>query len=130
MATAKRLETRGNLDAAAEYRKSAARTYRFTGELKKSREQYSLAAGIHEKAAAINEKEGYIGLAALNMERAGALYNELSNRDKAKECYSKAIALNGQYLMRQERSDPHHDGVFERDSIARLMRMAKEADKL
>jgi tetratricopeptide (TPR) repeat protein len=127
---AKRLENRGNLESAAEWRIKAARTYKFTEDAKSSVEQYLLAAGLYEKIATMNEKSGYNGHAAFNMERAGDLYSELLNRDKTKECYSKAIELSNLYLMRRQEADPNYMDVFERSNISRLMRKVGEADKI
>ena len=120
--TAKRLEARGNLESAVDWRENAASTYNRVGDTQKRDEQHLLAAVICEKIAATNEKDGYIGHAAYYMERAEKLYNHLSDRDKAEECYSKAIALSERYIKESELRDPKYISTEERDKITGLMR--------
>jgi len=128
--TANGLETRGNLDAATNWRSSAARMYRFMGDIEKSREQYAIAAGLYEKMAAAEEKKGYIGHAAFYLEIAGGLHNNLRNKDKAKESYSKAAKLTEQNLEVRKREDPEYIDTLDRDRIADLMRKVEGADKI
>ena len=99
-------------------------------DTRKSREQYSLVAALYEKMAAAEEKKGYVGHAAFYLEMAGGLYNDLRNKDKAKECYSKAAKLAEQNLEARKLADTDYIDTGDRDRIAELLRKAENADRI
>ena len=127
VATAKRLETRGNLEAAVVWRERAAKTYGFIDDKENQREQYLLIAGIRERIATMNERRGgSTGWAAFQLEQAGEMYINLLDKEKAKGCYSKAIELHRKVWSQNSGSFD----VMRSNSLERLMRKVEEVGRL
>lgn len=124
--TSERLESRGNLGRAVDYRISAAHTLLRINDKDGMKKQYSMAASIYEKIAKQALANNYPKLATTNLERAAGLYKTCMDSEKTRECCDKAIELLNEQKLEYSRTAAIESRFEILDGIDGRIKMLKD----